>query len=112
MQAILEDGSIATEGGLAYPSRMAKGPYRKNFLREWRDYRGYTLEELARLSGMTAGNISHLENQKHGYTQFALEALGKALEVEPGMILLVNPMDDDPSEALLRASKALRSYKK
>ena len=112
MQAIREHGSIEMSGGLAYACRMAKGPFRKSFLREWRDYRGYTLEELAQLAGMTAGNISHLENQKQGYTQFALEALGKALNVEPGFILLVNPEADDPTEDLLKATKTLKVAKK
>lgn len=71
--------------------------YAKTFLREWRLYRGLTLERLADRVGMTAGNLSQLERGNQGYTQETLEALAHALQTDVGSLLMRNPTD---SEAL------------
>lgn len=68
---------------------------RKNFFREWRKYRGLTLEQAAERAGMTAGNLSAMERGAQGYTQAGLEALAGAYNTEPGMLLNVDPTKDD-----------------
>lgn len=76
-----------------YPLVMAKGRkpparlYRQNYLREWRKHRGLSVEKLAELSGMSAGNISLFENRKQGYSAESLEAWARVLKCKPGDIL-------------------------
>jgi transcriptional regulator with XRE-family HTH domain len=69
-------------------------PTRKTFIREWREYRGHTLEELAEIVGCTAGAISNVERMTSGYTQGMLEALADALHCSTGELLERNPLDD------------------
>lgn len=69
-----------------------KGPPR-HFIREWRKLRGLTLMQLAEKAEVTHGAISQLETGKAAYTQPMLEALAKALEVEPGILVTRHPDD-------------------
>ena len=68
---------------------------RRIFLKEWREYRNLTQEQLAERVGMSVGNISQLERRLQGYSQEGLEALAEALNCEPGQILNVNPTAPD-----------------
>lgn len=72
-----------------------KPPRRRTFFKEWRKYRGYTLEQAAELSGMSVGNISAMERGAQGYTQDGLEALAEAYRVTPGQLLTVDPDNSD-----------------
>jgi transcriptional regulator with XRE-family HTH domain len=65
----------------------------KHFLKEWRLYRGMTLERAAELAGMTAGNISAMERGDQGFTEHGLAALAQAYEALPGWLI-----DYDPRE--------------
>jgi len=90
---------------------MTKRPTRKNlvtprfkdvirpprqFFREWRKYRGMTLEEAAPQANMTAGNLSAMERGAQGYTPEGLEALANVYRTSPGWLLEVNPLEDKP----------------
>lgn len=75
-------------------SRFKTHKRQRTFFREWRKYRTMTLEQAAEASGMTIGNIGHIEQGNQGYTQDALEALAKAYRTSPGWLLDVNPLDD------------------
>jgi transcriptional regulator with XRE-family HTH domain len=72
--------------------RFKKGPPR-HFLREWRTHRGYTLEQLAEMVGVTHGALSQLERGLVSYTQPMLEALAEALSCAPADIVMRNPLD-------------------
>lgn len=69
--------------------------FRRTFLRQWRDYRGLTLERLADRVGMTAGNLSQLERGKLGYTQNTLEKLAEALQTDVASLLMRDPTDSE-----------------
>jgi transcriptional regulator with XRE-family HTH domain len=88
---------------------MAKGQqpprqWRQNFLREWRKYRGFSVERLAAASGMSPGNISLFENRKQGYSEDGLEKLAAVLRCHPGDILNTNPMVGRPVREILEAA--------
>ena len=68
---------------------------RPTFIREWRQYRGLTLERLAARVGVTAGALSQLERGLTNYTQPMLEALADALGCEPADLLMRRPGGDD-----------------
>lgn len=68
---------------------------RRIFLKEWREYRHLTQEQLAERVGMSKSNISQLEQGRQGYSQEGLEALAEALQCDPGQIINVDPSKDD-----------------
>lgn len=83
-----------------HPAQMAKKPkqFRRTFIREWRAFRGLTLEQLAaRIEPMTPSNLSMLERGQRGYSQITLERIAEALRTDVASLLMRNPSD---SEAL------------
>lgn len=79
------------------PASMATRPkyqrkqYRRTHLREWRKFRGLTLEQLAARIDATPGSLSLLERGQSAYTQGTLEALALALDTDVAALLSVNP---------------------
>lgn len=78
---------------------------RKTFFREWRKFRGFTLEKLAERIGVTAGAISQLERGDISYTQPMLEALADALNCEPADLLMRNPLEPESPLAIINRLK-------
>lgn len=68
-----------------------KEPRKTYFFRAWRKKRGMSQEELAAEMGVSTPTISQLETGKQGFTGDTLEALAKALNVEPWELLTRNP---------------------
>jgi len=66
-------------------------PPPRHFIRQWRDARGLTQEQLADLIGASVSIISRLESGKLGYTQAAIEAIGGALKVSVISLLSADP---------------------
>lgn len=86
----------------AHPSAMAKQlvtprfkQRRRLYLREWRKHRGYTLEQLGEMVGMTPGNLSHLERGLIPYNQDFLEAAAEALQTDPASLMMRDPTQPD-----------------
>lgn len=78
---------------------------RRTFFREWRKYRGLTLEQAGERAGMTAGNISAMERGAQGYTQQGLEALAEAYNCEPAHLLMVDPTRDNAMWSIWDSAK-------
>src|SRR5437016_6511061 len=73
-------GGIADDFGMAKVSpRFKHPPWRKLFVKQWREFRNLTQEQLAERAGMSVGNISQLERGLQGYSMQGLEALSQAL---------------------------------
>ena len=68
---------------------------RKTYFKEWRKFRGLTLEAAAERASMTAGNISAMERGTQGYTQDGLESLAWAYGTDPANLINVDPSKDD-----------------
>lgn len=68
---------------------------RRHFIREWREHRGLTQEQLADRLDTTKANISRVESLKQGYTQDFLEACAEALQTDAASLLMRNPGDPD-----------------
>lgn len=77
------------------PRFKKAGVRRRIFLKQWREYRGLTQEQLADRVGWSVGNVSQLERGLQGYSQEGLEALAEALQCDPGQILNVDPSGDE-----------------
>lgn len=72
-------------------------------VREWRDFRGLTQEQLAERSDMTKSMISEIESGKKRLHDDHVAALSFALGIEPSD-LLRNPNAPSPSDLLRGAS--------
>lgn len=68
---------------------------KRTFIREWRKYRGLTLERLGARVGLTHGALSKIERGLRHYNQLQLEALADALNTDPASLLMRNPLDPD-----------------
>lgn len=64
-----------------------------NFLREWREHRGLTQEQLSELVGCSKASIGHWENHERRLTDKWLPSLSKALKTTSGYILEHSPHD-------------------
>lgn len=88
-------------------------------LKEWRTFRGLSQDELAERSGLTHGSISRLETGEAGYVQNTLERIARALETDPGSVIMRDPRvvegllsiwDRVPLGERRRALRVLRAF--
>lgn len=79
---------MGNNGRMKKPPRPLK---RRTFIKEWREFRHMTLEQLAAATGMHTGSLSLLENAKRGYTQDSLELIAKALQTDEAALLTLDP---------------------
>jgi DNA-binding Xre family transcriptional regulator len=71
---------------------MAK---QRHFIREWRQAKGLTQEQLAERIGITKSYLSKIETGKKRYDQPFLEATAEALSCEPADLIVRNPEDPE-----------------
>lgn len=79
-------------------STMAKQPYKRTYIAEWRKFRGLSLRKLADRvesepgeASLSHASIQRIEMGTQIYTQETLEALAVALNCTPADLLTVNP---------------------
>lgn len=70
---------------------------RRFFLRQWREYRGLTQQELADRTGRTKGYISNIERGESRYNEDVLEELAAALLCESWELIGRDPTAEDDS---------------
>jgi DNA-binding transcriptional regulator YiaG len=85
----------AINGHMPKKPLPSKRSFRRTFIREWRQHRDLTLEQLAGRLDMSASHFSMLERGQRGYTQETLEAVANALQTDAGSLLMRNPADND-----------------
>lgn len=74
--------------------KTAKPPaprWRRNFVKEWRLFRKFTVEKLAETADLSPGTVSAIENRQQGFSDESLESLAKALKTSRGALLDVDP---------------------
>lgn len=74
---------------MGYVAHMATSPFNadvppKHYLREWREFKGYSQEELGRLCGVTGGVVSRYEKGDRGLPIDFMFKLFEALDILPG----------------------------
>lgn len=89
-----ERGYVDRSGRVSHSSRMAKGR-KPTFIKQWREFRGLTQEQLAEKTNMSPGNVSLIERGLQNYTQETLESIAHALRCEPADLLTRDPNDPD-----------------
>ena len=103
MQGVVSDttGDCKPLGGIFYPAadlpfarlwRVARKPiHRTTFIRQWRQHRGYSLDQLAQRVPMDKSNLSKVERGILPYNQDLLERLADALMTDPASLLMRDP---------------------
>lgn len=79
---------------------------RQTYLRQWRKYRGYSLERSAEMIGVTHGLLSKIERAKKPYNQAFLEAAADAYGCEPSDLLEIDPLLANDVTSLLSFRRA------
>jgi transcriptional regulator with XRE-family HTH domain len=68
---------------------------RRTFIRQWREYRGLTQDDLAARLETSKASISRIESGLQAYTQDILEACADALRTDPASLLMRDPSDEE-----------------
>ena len=71
----------------------AKNMHRVTYIRQWRQHRGLSLDQLADRVPMDKSNLSKVERGILPYNQEMLERLADALMTDPAILLMRNPAD-------------------
>jgi transcriptional regulator with XRE-family HTH domain len=66
----------------AHGYELSPGP--RHFLRQWRKFRGYTLEQAAERVGMTHQNLGKIERGKVPYNEMLLDLLADIYRTDRG----------------------------
>jgi transcriptional regulator with XRE-family HTH domain len=97
-QQAVDNFSMAKKSG-PYTKRVKPPPdfrlHGRIYLREWREFRHLTQEKLAELSGVGVSSITQIETGKMGWSPMTLRNLAKALKITPGLLLDVDPKEDE-----------------
>jgi transcriptional regulator with XRE-family HTH domain len=70
---------------------LMKDRKQRQFIREWREFRGLSQERLADRMGITRGYVSQVERGVRRYDQYFLEAAADALSCEPADLIMRDP---------------------
>jgi DNA-binding XRE family transcriptional regulator len=94
---------VSTSGVARIPAMPKQGPYlrkrkapaverpKTHNVREWREYFGWTQEDLAGRSGLSVASISAYERGDNDPSLDALRFLASAFDVARGLLLDVDP---------------------
>lgn len=74
------------------PVKKPKRRLRRHYLKEWREYRNLTQEQVAGRLDIDRSTLSRVENMRIPYSQELIEAAAEAYGCEPWDILNVNPL--------------------
>lgn len=75
----------------SHDARMAQ---QRHFLREWRQHKGLTLEQIAERLHTTHATISRIERGKLPYNQPLLERLAEEYGTEPASLIMRHPKSE------------------
>ena len=79
--------------------------YGPHFLREWREHRGYTLEQAGEAVGISHAQLGRIERRLQPYNQGLLEALADLYRTDPASLVMRNPLADDAMWSLWDQAK-------
>lgn len=72
-----------------------KRPRLITYIKQWREYRDLTQDDLAERLETSKASISRIESGVQAYTQDFLEACAEALRTDPASLLMRDPTDDE-----------------
>jgi transcriptional regulator with XRE-family HTH domain len=72
-----------------------RAPYRLTFMRQWREQRGKSLEQVAEGVGTTHATLSRIERGLIPYSQDMLEKVATYLNTDPASLIMRDPTDQN-----------------
>ena len=78
---------------------------RRTYIRQWREHRGLTQEQLADRLETSVASISRLESGMQPYTQDVLEALAEALNTDPASLIMRDPAHPEAMWSIWESAK-------
>jgi transcriptional regulator with XRE-family HTH domain len=75
--------------------RPKQALYRPHFLRQWREHREYTLEQVGEAVGISHAQLGRIERRLQPYNQGLLEALADLYRTDPASLLMRDPSQPD-----------------
>jgi transcriptional regulator with XRE-family HTH domain len=69
--------------------------YGPHFLRQWREHRDKTLEEVGEAVGLSHAQLGRIERRLQKYNQELLEALAELYGTEPASLIMRDPTKGD-----------------
>jgi transcriptional regulator with XRE-family HTH domain len=91
----------ATKRAQPTPRQPTRKIWRRIYLREWREYRGLSVDALGKKAKVSPAIISLIENRKSAGSPDSLEKLARALVIDVGELFDVKP-DKDRRGSVLR----------
>lgn len=77
------------------PQPHPKPIYGPHFLRQWRDAKGYTLEQAGEAVGISHAQLGRIERRLQKYNQELLEALAELYGTDPASLIMRDPSRSD-----------------
>jgi transcriptional regulator with XRE-family HTH domain len=93
---------------IGYDRRVANDDEAPNRIREWREKRGLSQVDLARLLHVTPSALNKVEKGTRGLDQLWMRRIGAALNVSPAELL---PAEDNPWALDSEERKLIDSYR-
>lgn len=75
-----------------HPKQRLFGPH---YLRQWREHREMTLEEVGEAIGMSHAQLGRIERRLQKYNQELLEALADLYGTQPASLIMRDPTKPD-----------------
>jgi transcriptional regulator with XRE-family HTH domain len=76
-------------------TRLKQPLYGPHFLRQWREYRGKTLEEVGDAVGISHAQLGRIERRLQKYNQELLEKLADLYRTDPASLIMRDPTNED-----------------
>lgn len=70
------------------------------FAKEWREYRKLSVKEAARMAEMKVSHLTAIEAREHHFDEHDLAGLANAYEINPVLLLSLNPSDPEDRAVL------------
>jgi transcriptional regulator with XRE-family HTH domain len=77
------------------PLPHPKPTYGNHYLRQWREYREYTLEKVGEIVGISHAQLGRIERRLQPYNQGLLEKLADLYRTTPASLVMRDPTDPD-----------------
>lgn len=74
--------------------RLKQPQFRRTFIRQWREHRGMTLEQLGEAIHLSHAQLGRIERGLQPYNQALLEAVADVLGTDVPSLIMRDPTDD------------------
>lgn len=88
-------GGVVRFLAVVHHGHMPEQTNSRHFLREWREFKGYSLEKVGEWIDKSHASVSRYETGLQAVTDELLERLAELYSTDPASLLMRNPLDED-----------------